>query len=427
MDEMKLFLKYNMVPTSDMKKGKDLIEQIRSESIVWDTSTNRDQILLLLHGSYNCNLNCIYCENQHLRHAYKGKVMDEDLVREIIFKLKDHLREVTWHGGEALLLPKSLIVALEEEKSRYGLEFITSLQTNSLLLDEEMIKFLDKYDINFGTSFDGLKNTNSRGLKSTESILRCIEKFPQRIGFICVTYKDTIDDIIDNYEYFKSLGVKGMQSCIVRENVIEESNPYLVKNEVAIPKMIEYIDYWIHDRDKPLYDSYVVRFIERLLGAIHLCEDIDCIGGWLIVDPLGNIGFCGHNLLEDSIVNIRDIESYHDIITHPKYLKAVAAQKRLLKSCQSCTWYNVCNGACMGLNYEYDHSYKHISPRNCEYTHGVLKGIYELIKDIDITRTDLYNPLFLELLKKNNYYSLTEIIAIEEEYGDGKYSDKQLL
>lgn len=413
MTERDLFLKYNMIPTQGIPKNSNLTTQLKNGSIEWKSRSLKSGILLLLHGSYKCNLNCIYCENQHLRTEYQGVTISEDMVREIVDKLGDNIREVTWHGGEPLLLPKNLLVSLEEQKKLHNLQFTTSLQTNSVLLDEGTLNFLDEYGIDFGTSFDGITNDSSRGVKSTEALLRCIEKYPNRIGFICVTHKDTIDNLIENYEYFKSLGVKGMQSCIVRENVIEESNPLLVKNEIAVPRMLEYIDYWIHDIHKPIRDSYVIRQIERLLGNTHLCEDINCLEGWLIIDPLGNIGFCGHSQLDDPIVNIRDIESYEDVITHPRYLKSIAAQKRLVESCKNCTWYRVCYSACMGLNYEYDHKYENISPRNCEYNINLLQGIYELIKDIDISRSDLYNPLFLELLRDNNYYSLPEILDIE--------------
>lgn len=413
MNDRELYFKYNMVPTDRRVKDAQLSQDLRDNKILWTEPTLCTKVLLLLHGSYACNLNCIYCENQHLRTAYHNAHMTEDTVREIVEKLGKNLSEVTWHGGEPLLLDKSLLIALEEEKKKHRLNFITSLQTNSLLLDQDMVDFLDQYNIDFGTSFDGINNTSSRGKASTDSILRCLKEFPHRIGFIGVTYKDTIDMLIENYEYYKSLGVSGIQSCIVRENVIEASNPYLVSNDVAIPKMLEYIDYWIHDRDHPIRDSYVIRFIQRLLGIGHTCEDIYCLGGWMIIDPVGNLGFCGHNLLEDSIVNIKDISSYQDILVHPNYLKSIYKQQRLVKSCQNCEWYHVCYGACMGLNYEYDHSYNSISPRNCEYTKGVLSGVYEMMKDIDTTRRDLYNPLFLETLEKGRYYSLTEIKKIE--------------
>lgn len=417
MVEQELFFKYNMVPTETRTKDTSLDKDLYEGNITWREPIVRRQILLLLHGSYKCNLNCIYCENQHLRSSYKGAVISEELVREIVEKLGDSINEVTWHGGEPLLLPKSLLSILEEEKNRLGYDFITSLQTNSLLLDEETVAFLDKYDIKFGTSFDGINNSISRGKASTDSILRCIEKYPERIGFIGVTYRDTIDLLIENYEYYKSLGVSGIQSCIVRENVIEESNPYLVNNDIAVKKMLEYIDYWIHDANKPIRDSYVSRMIQRVLGFAHLCEDIYCLGGWMIIDPLGNIGFCGHSMLDDPIVNIKDISSFNDILLHPNYLKSMSKQRKLVSSCSSCKWYRVCYGACMGLNYEYSHDYSQVSPRNCEYTRNLLEGIYNLIKDIDITRRDLYNPIFLDNLRECNYYSLTEIYKLEEEYG----------
>ena len=59
--------------------------------------------------------------------------------------------------------------------------------------------------------------------------------------------------------------------------------------------MLEYVDYWIHDTNGPILDSYLTRHIQRVLGHTHLCEDSYCLGGWLIIDPLGNIGHCGHS------------------------------------------------------------------------------------------------------------------------------------
>ena len=186
-EEKELFFKYNMKPTECRVKDDSLNKDLLRGNISWEEPKVQREVLLLLHGSYKCNLKCIYCENQHLRTEYQGAVMSEDMVREIVEKLGPYLREVTWHGGEPLLLPRNLIIALEEEKKSHNLHFMTTLQTNSVLLDKEMVDFLDSYDIQFGTSFDGLKNSISRGQASTDSILRCIKEFPHRIGFIGVT------------------------------------------------------------------------------------------------------------------------------------------------------------------------------------------------------------------------------------------------
>ena len=54
----------------------------------------------------------------------------------------------------------------------------------------------------------------------------------------------------------------------------------------------------------------------------------------------------------------------------------------------------------------------------CKYNKLLLYGIYELIKDIDINDVEQYNPIFLRLLKTNNYFSLTEIKEIEQKRGN---------
>ena len=417
MNDKELFFKYNMKDTIGRIKDEKLTEDLLQGKISYSKPRLADKILLLLHGSYACNSKCVYCENQHLRSEYKGAVISEELVREVVQKLGPILKEVTWHGGEPLMLRENLIIALEDEKKKLGLDFVTSLQTNSILYSEKK-ELLDRLGIRVGTSFDGLYNDVSRGKRSTEAILTEL-KNGDELGFISVTYSDTIDFLIDNYEYFKSLGVSTIQSCIVRENVIEESNAFLVKNDVAVPKMFEYIDYWIHDTDNPIYDVYIARQIKRVLGTTDVCEDAYCLGGWVIMDPLGNINFCGHSPIDDPIANITDIRSYKDLIHCDNWIKSISKQKSLERSCSGCEWYDVCHGACMGLNYECDHSYKTINERNCEYIRKLLDGIYELIKDIDISRTDLYNPYFIKVLEECNYYSISEIKVIERVKGNG--------
>ena len=419
MTDKELFLKYNLVPTNNQVKSEKQEIQLYNNEITYNEPSVHKKVLLLLHASYQCNLNCIYCENGALRKEYHNAVMSEQMVRDIVRKLGPYLREVTWHGGEPLVSPEDLIYALEEEKKKFGYNFDTTLQTNSVLLTDEKIKFLDDLGIQWGTSFDGITNDISRGTKSTEAILDLIKRHPNRVGFINVTIKDTINDLIKNYEYYKSLDVTSMQQCIVRENVIDETNPYLVNNNEAVEKMLEYINYWIHDTNSPIRDSYVIRQICRLIGDTHLCEDSYCLGGWLIIDPLGNICCCGQSGIHDGFININDIDIYKDILNNKKYLSMLNKQRKLVKTCSDCTWYRVCYGACMGLNYECDHSYQTISPRNCEYNHRLLDGIYELIKDIDVTRRDVYNPIFLQLLEENCYYSLTEIKEIEERLSNG--------
>lgn len=418
-NDFKLFCKYNLIDTYQKDKNdQQLIKKLKRRSYRSQYVHHHPmrRVLILMHGNYTCNANCIYCEHHLLRDDYKTAIMSEDIAEQVVKKLGPMTRELTWHGGEPTLLPESLIEKVEQSKEKYGVNFPTSLQTNAIALTPEKYEFFKSHNIRLGTSFDGIFNTRNRGENSTKAILNLLQNDPP-FGFITVYIKDTVDYMIENYEYYKTLGVKRFQSCIVRENVIENSNPYLISAEKSAEKMLEYINYWIHDTNNPILDSYVTRQIKRLLGRILICEDGNCIRGWIIIDPYGNIGLCGQSQSENGIVNIKDIDDYNDLFYHPKFLSAINKQNALMKTClegKKCPWYNVCNGGCMGNNYECDSNYQTISERGCKYNSLLLEGIYNLIKDIDITRTDIYNPYFLDVLKQNCYFSLTEIKQLEE-------------
>lgn len=425
--EFELFCKYNMYNKYVRTKGKEISREKILNDLYYSAyqqrfDTRRDfykspqQFLLLLHGSYACNLNCVYCENNKLRESYRTKVISEELALEVVRKLGPVLREMTWHGGEPTLLPDSLLEAVEKEKEKYGFNFKTTLQTNAVAMTEEKRAKLKELNISWGTSFDGLDNDRNRGVASTKAIQELFalpaEEHPN--GFISVYLKDTSQNMIDNYEYYKTMNVTAFQSCIVRENVIENTNPYLMPVQQSVDAVLEYLDYWIHDTNNPITDAYLTRQIQRVLGYTHICEDANCIGGWIIVDPFGNVGLCGQSSQDADLINIKDMKDYTDLIYSPKYLTTIAKQKKLIEGCKShCPWYYVCYGGCMGSNYEYDPTYTKINPRTCQYTILLLEGIYEKIKNIDINDTEHYNPLFLTLLKNNCYFSLDEIKAFE--------------
>lgn len=417
-NDLKLFLKYNNIHTKDMKKS-DIIQAIKEGTF----KNKNDKIYkdlkwsILLSGTYNCNANCIYCENHKLRENYNNMIMSEDTARAVVRKLGPQIKTIIWHGGESLLLPESLLASITDERDKLGYTFKIATQTNGILLTEEKEQFLKEHDIQVGASFDGLHNTEQRGAKSTEGIMALLARHNlNKIGFINVVTKDSINQLIENYEYLKSIGASSCQTNLVKENVIEATNPYLIDNDTAIEKMIEYLKYWIYDTQNPIVDTYLTRSLERLLGTNGWCETIKCIGKWLVIDPYGNISLCGMFPMENNFGNINQIYSYKDILENDFYIRTTASQRSLINhSCKDCDFLQCCYGGCMGLNYEQNHEYKQLNERYCDYTKRYLLQVYELIKDLDLTNLDQYNPMFLDILFRNNYFSLTEIKQIEEE------------
>ena len=52
-----------------------------------------------------------------------------------------------------------------------------------------------------------------------------------------------------------------------------------------------------------------------MLGKTRLCENVNCIGKWLVVDPDGNLCHCGYDCESKSHIycNISDINNIKEL------------------------------------------------------------------------------------------------------------------
>lgn len=136
----------------------------------------RDNVIkaLCLHVAHTCNLNCEYC------FAGQGKYHGEDAIMsfETGKKALDFLvensgnrknLEVDFFGGEPLVnfeVVKQLVSyarSIEKEKNK---NFRFTLTTNGVLLDDDVIDFLNKEMNNVVLSLDGRKEVNDAKRKT---------------------------------------------------------------------------------------------------------------------------------------------------------------------------------------------------------------------------------------------------------------------
>lgn len=370
------------------------------------------KINFLLNGTYQCNNNCSYCYNQNIRNIYKNAIIDKKTITNFLSIFKPIINNICWHGGETTLLDEDLIFFLEQEKQRLNIQCETNIQTNGILMTPEKIQRLNNKNIQIGYSFDGIFNNETRGVKITQSILSLI-KDNQNIGFITVYNQEHIQQILENYYYYKQLGVSSVVSNFVHERTISQSyeqETAQINTADFVSCVFDYIKYWVYDIYGPIYDRTICSYIESFFKIPDVCTFRNCIGSHLLIDPYGNVGICGTNLLEDSIGNVNEVSNYQDILSSPKYLQILNAQEQLVqKHCLKCLWKDTCYGGCMEINHELDPAYNTISAASCNSMKKLMPKIFDLIKEIDITREDIYNPIFLDILKQNNYISLSEI------------------
>jgi uncharacterized protein len=186
------------------------------------------QYVVKLHG--RCNLSCDYCYMYEMAdQSWRAKqaVMAEVTVEQVAFRLGEHLRaheelsqvEVILHGGEPLLAGAQRIdhaARTFRAAAPTGVRVDLSMQTNGVLLDEDVLPVLHRHGIQVGVSIDGGRDAHDRhrryanGKGSYDLSVRGIERLrraPYRElfgGLLCTV--DIANDPIDVYESLLTLG-----------------------------------------------------------------------------------------------------------------------------------------------------------------------------------------------------------------------------
>lgn len=120
---------------------------------------DNDDSLFEIHinPTMNCNFKCWYCYETHI----KDSKMDEETVRRVLRFIEQILAEkkglkklsVSWFGGEPLLYFKKVVLPIL--RSAYplaverGVEFVSSMTTNGLLINQEVIDSAKQYGFDF--------------------------------------------------------------------------------------------------------------------------------------------------------------------------------------------------------------------------------------------------------------------------------------
>jgi uncharacterized protein len=174
---------------------------------------------LIVKFASPCNLNCTYCYEYNTGDdswKKKPKFFSPELAKSLNLRIKEYLKvssltkiNIIAHGGEPLLLgPKkidyilSLIIDGIEDRINLG------MQTNAVLVNQEIIEVLLKYKVKCGVSIDGNFFHNRHrifhnGKSSYEDTLKgyhLLESNNLVAGILCV-----VDFDVDPREVLESL------------------------------------------------------------------------------------------------------------------------------------------------------------------------------------------------------------------------------
>lgn len=195
----------------------DTDEIARLRDRILEAEDNSDEYLLDINPTLDCNFNCWYCYENHV----KGSMMSPEavsrvksLVSDIVSRPSIKYLNLGFFGGEPLMgfnqVAKPLIEHAGRECERHGKDLHVHFTTNAGLLNGEIMDFLANYSCGMQITFDGGKARHDKvrffkgGAGSYDRIFEGIKGLLERKirVMLRVNYDtnniDTVESLVDD-------------------------------------------------------------------------------------------------------------------------------------------------------------------------------------------------------------------------------------
>lgn len=387
---------------------------------------------IMLNLTDDCNLACKYCFVQQQPHYMTLDVaknaIDFIVNNYNIRKKNNWIKEndkkiITFFGGEPMIMFDSIIVPLIEYiKENYNLEeFNFSITTNGTLLNEERIKFFKQNNFSILLSMDGAKETqdynrpckncNNSSFDILQPIIPILLKYYPNIVFRSTVYKDTVNNLYNNFLYAESMGFKNYMAVTdARSNNWKEKELKLYKEELNKIGYHIYTQYLNNENPKMTCNNLndaLNQIFEHDINIIkntktnQLHQSRCGLGtGYCSINYQGDIFSCqeqdsrehGGYFYLGNIYNGIDKNKQIKLIKDYINSKGVCEKE---EECLSCPIVNECKHGCISVQKDIFNNLSTKSYVNCkieQHTLDICCLILQLLED---------NELFQENLNKN--------------------------
>lgn len=342
------------------------------------------EIRLTIVPTLGCNMRCPHCY-QACR-GFPDDILPLQYAKKAIDLFANDAEKITviLHGGEPTLCGvkyiSDLFTCLRVHTIDHGVKVAFVIQTNGILLDEEMTECLKSFNTNVGVSYDGLHNKRFRG-NTDEIVFRNI-KIAQRKGLnltaLCVETEKTFKDILLNYEWFKSqkLGFKILPLYEAKgiSNGIDED---AVKPTTYADCMVALYRQWLIDTECDIRIPTLEGLLCLFNGAeMHCRMGGNCIGKNFAIMPNGDIGLCSHAFPEKyTFANIAKINNFQELIDSSGYhATCLLNEERKRRICTACEFFSICQGGCLANAFHDDAAWS-MDGASCRRTRALLTKI----------------------------------------------------
>ena len=352
-----------------LEKAGKLFSKDIYENRAFDFKNRKTDIkALCLHVAHTCNLNCEYCfASQGKYHGERALMPYEVGKRALDFLIENsgsrHNLEVDFFGGEPLMnfeVVKKLVKYAREQEKLYNKNFRFTLTTNGLLIDDDVIAFVNKEMSNVVLSLDGRKEVHDSlrktisGQGSYDIIIPKFKKLVEARGgknyYIRGTFTHNNIDFLKDILHMADLGFTELSMEPV---VCAPDEPYALTEE-DLPILKEQYELLAKEMIKRDSENKGFTFYHYMLDLTHgpcIHKRISGCGSgteYLAVTPWGDLYPC-HQFVGDEKFKLGDI--YNGIVNTKVRDEFKLCNAYARPECKDCWAKLYCSGGCAANSY----------------------------------------------------------------------------
>lgn len=335
---------------------------------------------LCLHIAHDCNLACQYCFAEegeyHGRRALMSFEVGKKALDFLVANSGNRVNlEVDFFGGEPLLnwdVVKRLVEYGRSIEKEHHKKFRFTLTTNGVLLNDDILEFVNREMGNIVLSIDGRKEVNDRmrphrgGQGSYEEIVpkfrKVAESREQMNYYVRGTYTRYNPDFAEDVKHLADLG---FEQISVEPVVAGPADDYALREEDVPALLAEYdklaLEYLKRRKEGKAFNFF--HFMIDLEGGPCVAKRLSGCGSgneYLAVTPWGDFYPCHQFVGNEEFLmgNVEDGITRPDIRDNFKNCNVYTKEK-----CRDCFAKFYCSGGCAANSYQF---------------HGNIHDVYDL-------------------------------------------------
>lgn len=338
---------------------------------------------LCLHIAHDCNLACKYCFAEEGEYHGRRALMSFEVGKKALDFLiansgSRRNLEVDFFGGEPLMnfeVVKQLVAYGRQQEKIHNKNFRFTLTTNGVLLNDDILEFLNKEMANVVLSIDGREEVNNKmrpfrnGKGSYKLIVPKFQKVAESRNQTNYYVRGTFTrNNLDFSEDVLHLADLGFEQISVEPVVAADTEDYALREE-DIPIICEQYDKLAKEMVKRSKEGKCFNFFHFMIdlqGGPCVAKRISGCGSgteYLAVTPWGDFYPCHQFVGEEKFLlgNVDTGIVNADIVETFKGCNVYAKDK-----CKNCFSKFYCSGGCAANSYNFHGSINDVYEIGCE-------------------------------------------------------------